>query len=177
MSIVFGILVTASLAVLLFVNPEGIVPAFLDGAREALEFSVTMFCVYALWIPISKITEKTGVTKALGKITLPLEKKLFPNENREVYDALTVNLSANMLGVGGAATPMGLKAIKGMSSRKNRIMLVVLNATSVQIIPTTIITIRSGLGAVKDVLVPTLLVSAITTVFAVLLVKIFIKEE
>lgn len=177
MSIVFGILVTASLAVLLFVNPDGIVPAFLDGAKDALEFSITMFCVYALWIPISKIAEKTGVTKALGKITFPLEKKLFPNESREVYDALTVNLSANMLGVGGAATPMGLKAIKGMASRKNRIMLVVLNATSVQIIPTTIITLRSGLGAVKDVLVPTLFVSAITTVFAVLLVKIFIKEE
>lgn len=177
MSIVFGILATSSIAVLLFVNPDGVVPAFLNGAKEALEFSVTMFCVYALWMPVNKIIEKTGVVKGLGKVMLPLEKSLFPGESSEVYNALTVNLTANMLGAGGSATPMGLKAMETMVNKKNQVMLAVLNATSVQIIPATVLTIRSGLGAVKDILVPTLIVSAITTVLSVILVKIFVKNR
>lgn len=176
MSIVFALLATASVALLVFYNPTAIVPSFLNGAKEALEFSTVMFGVYALWIPVNKILESVGAINKLGKLVMPLEKKLFPGENTIVYDALTVNIAANALGVGGASTPAGLQAMQNMSSRKNRIMLVVLNSASIQIVPTTIIGIRAGLGAVKDIMIPILLASVITVTVAVTLVKIFIKD-
>ncbi len=176
MTLAFGVLLTASLILALVVNPTCVVPAFVSGCKDSVTFSLTMFAVYALWIPVNKMIEEIGCTKYLSKLLLPVEKRIFPGESSDVYDALSVNISANLLGVGGASTPMGLKAMGNMRKRKNRIMLVVINATSIQLIPTTILTVRMGLNATKDIILPTLAVTALTTIIAVILVKIFVKE-
>ena len=112
----------------------------------------------------------------MEKLLLPLNKFLFPLEKEKAYEYLSVNVSSNLLGIGGASTPSGLKAMENMSSKKNKIMLVVLNSLSLQLIPTTVIAMRASGGSKIDVVLPTLLTTLITTIIGVTLVKIFVKK-
>ena len=105
----------------------------------------------------------------------PLISSIFPGENEEVYNDLAVNLSANLLGMGSAGTPAGISATEKFSSRKNRTMLLVINSTSIQIIPTTIIALRSTFGATSDIILPTLISTVVSTLTGALMVKFFCK--
>ena len=156
-------------------NPSGMLPAFLDGAANALRLSALLFGSYALWLSAIKILEAAGAQKFLRKLLKPLTNVLFPGESEETSDAVTLNFAANLIGAGGAATPAGLKAMSGMRSKKNAVMLVVLNSTSLQLIPTTVIAIRAGLGSVTDVILPTVTVTFFTSALAVIAVKVFVK--
>ena len=157
-------------------NPTALLPAYMDGGKNTIAFIPTLFTVYATWIPITKIFEKSGISRKVGKLLTPINKRLFPNENNNAYSHLSLNLSANLLGMGGAATPSGLDAMKSMTNKKNRIMLVVLNSTSLQLIPTTVIGLRANAGGIKDVILPSLIATVLTTIIAVVLVKVFVKS-
>ena len=117
----------------------------------------------------------SGAQKFLRKLLKPLTNALFPGESEETSDAITLNFAANLIGAGGAATPAGLKAMSGIRAKKNAVMLVVLNSTSLQLIPTTVIAIRAGLGSVTDVILPTVIVTAFTSAIAVIAVKVFVR--
>ena len=150
MNVVFTVIIGASCVLLAVTDPGGMLPAFLDGAANSLRLSALLFGSYALWLSAIKILEASGAQKFL-------------------------NFAANLIGAGGAATPAGLKAMSGMRSKKNAVMLVVLNSTSLQLIPTTVIAIRAGLGSVMDVILPTVIVTLFTSAIAVIAVKVFVR--
>lgn len=155
--------------------PENVMSTMLQGVNGGLCLSVKLFAVYTIWLSILQIISKSGLDKALAqKLRKPINY-LFKNENDETYKYLSLNLSANMLGMGGASTPMGIKAIEQMKYHKNKVMLVVINSTSIQIIPTTVIALRAGYNSSIDIILPSLLATFATTLIGIILVKIFAK--
>ena len=105
--------------------------------------------------PIHIVIENEQIIDFLSKLLRPITKKLFSNLNEKSYNNIIMNIIANILGLGNAATPLGLKAMKELQKENdnkeelsdNMMMLIVLNTASLQIIPTTIIAIRSSLGS------------------------------
>ena len=111
-----------------------------------------------------------------------MNKFLFGKVPEKANDFISLNISANMLGMSGATTPMGIKAIKELEKHSGTeyaiTMFFVINATSVQIIPSSVMALRSAMGSVSpaDIILPTVLSTLVSTIVGVLLVKIFIKK-
>lgn len=166
----------ASAIAIVFIAPDTLLTTIMDGCENTLNFLPVLFASYCVWLPVIKILEKSGASKKVEKLLLPLNKFLFPLEKEKAYEYLSVNVSSNLLGIGGASTPSGLKAMENMSGKKNKIMLVVLNSLSLQLIPTTVIAMRASGGSKIDVVLPTLLTTLVTTIIGVTLVKIFVKK-
>ena len=161
---------------LIFKAPESLLTTIMQGCENTLKFLPVLFCSYALFIPLTKILEKGKVDGALQRALNPVNKRLFPKENEVAYKHLSVNISTNLLGIGGASTPSGILAIENMKSRKNKLMLVVMNSLSIQLIPTTVLALRAGSGGKIDVILPTLIATTFTSVLGIILVKVFVKE-
>lgn len=125
-----------------------------DGAGKALEFCIQTGGGICLWCAVMELMERCGIAEGISKALRPLLCRLFPLASGDKYtlDALSQNVSANLLGLGNAATPAGIRAAKGVarlggSGRDELGMLVVLNTASIQLIPSTIAAVRAALGA------------------------------
>ena len=159
-----------------------------EATSSAIQLCLTLVGTMCLWCGIIKIAMKTSVVNKLIKLLRPLLRKLFPeiDEKDEVYKEISMNIIANLLGLGNAATPLGLKAMKSLQkSNKNKkelsnsmAMLIVLNTASIQIIPTTVIAIRTTLGAKNptEMLVPIWIATAVAALSAITAAKIFMKK-
>lgn len=126
--------------------------AFLDGAQAAFNFSLSIAGPICLWSGICELMERCGAAAALSRFLQPALRRLFPRstECEEITEALTENVSANILGLGNAATPAGIraaKAISAMGQRDELCLLVLLNTASIQLIPSTIAAVRQAEGA------------------------------
>jgi spore maturation protein A len=175
MNIVFAILIIASLTKLTFTTPELIMGGMLEGASDALQFAIRLLGIYLIWITVLKIAEATGLDKRLSRMLSCPVKALFGGESDEAHKNIALNLSANMLGMGGAATPLGIKSIELMQEKRNKTLLLVINSGSVTLIPTTIIAMRASAGAQADIILPALITSVLTTIIGIVLVKVFCK--
>ena len=128
-----------------------------DSSKNAIDLSISLLGIMCLWCGIIKIAMNTKIIDKLIKFLQPILKILFPeiNEDEEVQKEISMNIIANMLGLGNAATPLGLKAMQSMQRiNKNKKELsnsmgifIVLNTASIQIIPTTVIAIRNSLNS------------------------------
>lgn len=171
MNAIFTCIFLISLVVLSFISPDGVLPAMLDGAKRSLTMAVTLFCIYAVWMGISRLAEKSGLSRTASKALKPLTKRLFKTDNEAANENLAMNLSCNLLGVGGAATPYAVKAIGELEKDNNQFaqkLLFIINATSVQIVPTTVIALRTSAGSISaaDIFLPSLICTAFSTVLA-----------
>ncbi len=182
MNFVFVILFVASIAIMLFISPETVISAMLDGGTSAISLSLKMLAIYAVWTSVLKIMERTGLNGLLSRLFRPITKRLFKNESEKAYDYISVNLASNMLGLGGAATPAGINAIKEMEggdgrATKNMVMLTVIAATSIQLLPATVMSLMSAAGssAPSAILIPSLISTAVSTVVGILMVWAFVK--
>lgn len=167
---------------LLFTGPDKLLPALLSGSGTAVQLCLTLISVYAVWMGLLQIMEDSGMTTKLSKVLSPISFKLFGKLDSKTQEFVCMNISANMLGMGGAATPLGIKAMKGMDdgngvATKAMIMFFVLNATSLQILPTTVMGLRAAAGSVSpsDIILPSIIATVTSTVIGVLLVIIFAK--
>lgn len=128
-----------------------------ESTKSAVELCISLLGTICLWNGIMQIACKTNIVKHLTKILNPIMKMLFPDIKKEdkVHKEITMNIIANIMGLGNAATPLGLKAMESMQKNnkiKNRLSnsmatFIVLNTASIQIIPTTVIAIRNSLGS------------------------------
>ncbi len=128
-----------------------------SSTSESVNLSISLLGTICLWNGIMQIASKTTIIDKLTKMLRPLMRWLFPdiNENSNVHKEISMNMVANILGLGNAATPLGLKAMKSMQKEnKNKntltnsmITFIVINTASIQIIPTTVIAIRSSMGS------------------------------
>ena len=159
--------------------------ALMDGAQSAVELSLFLLGSMCAWLGFLKIAEESGLSKLLAQALSPLITRLFPEYRRdeEIQGKISMNLSANLLGLGNAATPLGLEAARKMSRRTPGVandalcMLVVCNTASIQLIPTTVAAVRAGAGCAApfDILPATWLASAISVSVGILAAKLFAK--
>ena len=168
---------------LLCLSPEQFLAALLDGAGKGATVCVSLVATYSVWLGLMHVWEDSGLARALSRLTKPLAKRLFRTEDEETLQVVSMNLSVNILGISGAATPYGIRAAKLFDNSPNAeyssAMLFVLNATSLQLIPTSIIGVRVAMGSASPnfVIIPTLLASLLTTVLAVTLTRLFIPPN
>lgn len=183
MNKIWLIVLISAISILMFKSPEIVLTAFSSGANKAVRFSIELCAIYAVWTGIMKIVDETGLSKVIAKLLSPIIDFLFGKDlPKEAKKYVSLNMSENILGMGGAATPMGIKAIEKMDDGKDTatpqmIMLIILATTSLQLIPTTIIGILTEHKSSNSssIILPTLLSSIISTVIGVLLVKLCTK--
>lgn len=136
-------------------NLENLNLAITSSSESAVYLTLTLIGTTCLWSGLIEIASNTNIIKYLKKFLRPVITRLFPNLNSLVYDKVTMNIISNILGLGNAATPLGLQAMEEMQKENlnkeylsdNMMILIVLNTSSLQIIPTTIIAIRTSLGS------------------------------
>lgn len=172
----------SSLIMLLWTSPSNVLTSMLGASSQALTLAVELCAVYVVWLGMLELVEASGLGNKLAKLLRPIIKKLFNIENVEAEKMIALNMSANMLGLGNAATPMGINAMKLLDdgsgiATPSIIMLIVLNATSIQLLPTTIIGLRASAGSTSpaDIILPTLIATACTCLLGISLVKIIQK--
>lgn len=174
---------------LVFLGDTTVFPAIMDStfatSRTAFEISLGLTGVLSLWLGIMKIGERGGVVNALARLLGPLFVKLFPDipKNHPVIGNIFMNISANMLGLDNAATPLGLKAMEGLqelNAKKDTasnamIMFLVINTSGLTIIPVSIMVYRAQQGAAQptDVFVPILIVTFFSTLAGIIVTSLY----
>jgi len=170
-------------------NIEKVNNSIFQSTTNAVELSIKLLGTICLWSGIMEIASNTNIMKILTKILEPILKILFPElkNNSKIKKEISMNMIANILGLGNAATPLGLKAMNSMQKEnKNKskltnsmAMFIILNTASIQLIPTTIIAIRNSLGSENPtkIIFPVWIVTIIAAVSGIIATKIFIKIE
>lgn len=183
MNILFTIVFSVSTFLLLCVAPDQFLTALLDGAGKGAGVCVSLVATYAVWLGLMRVWEDSGVARGVSRCVKPLARWLFQTDDEETLQAVSMNMSVNVLGISGAATPYGMRAARLLDQADNAeyasAMLFVLNATSLQIIPTSIISLRVAMqsAAPYSILFPTIFASAFSTVLAVVLTRVFIPQK
>lgn len=162
----------------------------MEGAAAAVELCLSMAGILCLWMGVMEVMKRAGLSEKLSRLLRPILRRLYPDfaKDREVMDHISANVSANLLGLGNAATPLGIQAARLMSRRSPGVasnslcMLVVCNTASIQLIPTTVASVRAAAGCAApfDILPAVWLASAISVcvgVAACTLLSRFWPEE
>ena len=161
---------------------EAVSAAALEGAGQAVRLCLSMAGMLCLWTGVMEVMRRSGLAEKLSRLLRPMLRLLFPQvaRDRETMDSIAANVSANLLGLGNAATPLGLEAARRMSRCSPGVasdalcMLVVCNTASIQLIPTTVATVRAGAGSAApfDILPAVWLASGLSVGVGVLACKI-----
>lgn len=170
-------------------NIDKVNNSIFESAATAVELSITMLGTMCLWSGIMEIAANTSIIDRLLRILRPILKKLFPkvNENSKEYKEMCMNIVANLLGLGNASTPLGLKAMQTLQEKNENkksltdtmAMFIVLNTASLQIIPTTVISIRASLNSSDPtkIIVPVWIATISAAIAGITAIKIFAKIE
>ena len=163
----------------------GLASAALDGAGQAIQLGISMAGVLCLWMGVMEVMDRAGLARKLAKLLRPILGRLFPDfaRDRGVMDTIAANVSANLLGLGNAATPLGMEAARRMAGRTPGIasdslcMLVVCNTASIQLIPTTVAAVRMAAGCETtfDILPAVWLTSALSVLAGITASKLLAK--
>jgi len=166
-------------------NIENLNNSIFESAESAVNLTLTLLGMTCLWSGIMEVASKTRIIDYLSSLLKPIINKLFVNLNEKSYTNIIMNIIANILGLGNAATPLGLKAMKELQKENidkeelsdNMMMLIVLNTASLQIIPTTIIAIRSSLGSTNPtkIIFPVWISTICAAIVGIVFTKIIIK--
>lgn len=163
-------------------NLDAVADAAMDGAASAVELSVSMAGILCLWSGVMEIMNVCGLSAGLARAFRPILRRLMPQASRDekTLAALSANVSANLLGLGNAATPMGIAACQAMGdgsgvATDEQCRLVVMNTASIQLLPTTVAAVRAGLGcgAPLDILPAVLLTSLCSVTAGLVACRVF----
>lgn len=178
MNFIFTLIFLASLIVFAFTAPDKALEAMTNGGKKAVTLSMSLIVIYSIWSGVLKMAEDSGITKKLSSKMRPLAKKMFGTDNEDEINDVTVNISANLLGAGGIATPAGVSAVTKMCDNGNydgANVLFVLASTSIQLVPTTVISLRHAFASESPALVfiPSFLSSLLCTALGLTLCFVF----
>lgn len=175
-------MMVASIIFLLVTTPGKTVMLMMGASADSIEMCIEFLGIYAVWLGILQILDDTRLSHNLSNLLSKPIDKIFGKTNDEVRKNICLNVSSNILGLGSAATPFGIKAMQGMDDKtgtatKTMIMLVVVNSTGLQVLPTTVIGLRAiaGSSAPSSILLPTIISTFVPTVLGILLVNLFFK--
>ena len=168
-------------------NLEGITQSAMDSATLAVQMTIGFIGIWALWLGLMKVAEKSGSIELLTRILSPITRRLFPQVPRDhpAMGAMLMNMAANMMGLGNAATPMGLQAMKELQklnrekTRASNAMCIflVINTSSITLIPTTVIALRVSTGSTKptEIIGTAIIATTVSTLVGILSAKILEK--
>lgn len=159
--------------------------AAVEGAQAAVELCVSIAGMLCLWTGVMEIMRRSGLAEGLSRLLRPVLSLLFPqvSGDRGVMDSISANVSANLLGLGNAATPLGIEAVRRMERKTPgtasdaMCMLVVCNTASIQLIPTTVASVRAAAGSSSpfDILPAVWLASALSVGVGIAACKLFAR--
>lgn len=165
-------------------NIEAVTEAAISNAELAVAISLGLIGLMALWLGIMRIAEDSGLVSSISKLLSVVMKPLFSEipANHPAMGAIVMNIGANMLGLGNAATPLGINAMKEMQklnpskevASNSMVMFLALNTSSVTLIPATVIAIRASAGSLNptEIIGPTFIATTASTIAAIIAVKI-----
>lgn len=172
-------MVLTSICLLAWTSPSLMLSEMVSASAGALNLCIELCAVYAVWLGVLELIDKSGLGEKLARLLRPVIKKLFKIDNPEIEKTIALNMSANMLGLGNASTPLGIKAMQALDDGSGvattaMIMLIVINATSIQLLPSTVIGLRAAAGSLNpaDIILPTLLSTICTSLLGIVLVKV-----
>ena len=159
--------------------------AAVEGAQAAVELCVSIAGMLCLWTGVMEIMRRSGLAEGLSRLLRPVLSALFPqvSKDRGVMDSISANVSANLLGLGNAATLLGIEAVRRMERKSPgtasdaMCMLVVCNTASIQLIPTTVASVRAAAGSSSpfDILPAVWLASALSVGVGITACKLFAR--
>lgn len=167
-----GLVIISIICSVFLGNTEDLSKALVNSGASSIELIITMAGIICLWTGIMKIAVESGLTSVFAKVFSPLLRPLFPNldKDSDAFKSISMNISANLLGLGNAATPFGLKAMeqlhtlnnKGETASNEMVIFVVMNTASLQLLPTTLASLRQSYGssAPFEIIVPVWISSA-----------------
>ena len=185
MNIIWIVLFIISIISLCFGDPTKVLSGLLIASNNAVKLSFELCAIYAIWLGLFSILEKCGLSEKLSKLLSPIINKIFGKSNlsAESKKYVSMNISANLLGMSGAATPLGIKAIESMQKdNPNKsvvtfpmIMLIAISCSSIQLLPTSIIGMLVSAESKNptSIILPSIICSFISTAIAILLVYLF----
>lgn len=178
-----GMVVLSVVCGLLTGRGPQVAAAAMEGAGAAVQLCLTMAGMLCLWMGVMEVMRRSGLSGALSRLLRPVLRRLYPDfaGDRAVMDNISANVSANLLGLGNAATPLGIRAAQLMGGRTPGVasdamcMLIVCNTASIQLIPTTVASVRAGAGCAApfDILPAVWLASAISVCVGIITCKVF----
>lgn len=163
---------------------EAVTQAAFNSSKSAVELSIGLLGILCLWTGLMGVAEKSGLLSKLAYLVSPLIRLLFPQipKKSPAIGAIVMNMAANFFGLGNAATPLGLKAMKELQNHNavkdtasdSMIMFLILNASAIQLVPATIIALRSSAGSTNpaEVIVPIWVASACAAATGIIAVKL-----
>ncbi|MCL2456507.1 MAG: nucleoside recognition protein [Defluviitaleaceae bacterium] len=179
-----GMIMLAIITALFTGNIPELTNAAIESARDAITLCITMLGIMSMWAGLLMVAEKAGLVQALARRSRPLLRFLFPDlgKNHPAHEPIATNFIANILGLGWAATPSGLRAMSVLqeeNSQKNTAtrsmrMFMVINMSSLQLVTISVVAFRMQYGSANpsEIIGPGLVVTAITTVVAIVYCKI-----
>ena len=182
-------IVLSILCALVFGNIESLNNSIFESAENTITVTITLVGTMCLWCGIMKIASNLRLIEVLSKLLNPFIRFLFPDlrNNEKIKKEISMNMIANILGLGNAATPLGLRAMKSMQKENlekdklsdSMMMFILINTASIQIIPTTVIAVRKSLGSEKctDILVHVWCATICAALSGVIVVKFLMKKK
>lgn len=178
----------ASILALIFIEPGAVMTEMTNASMGVLSLCASLLAVYTVWLGLLEIVDATGLGNKLANLLKPFIRWLFKIKDPETEKYIALNMSSNILGLGNASTPMGIKAMKRLDDGSGKItapmiMLLIVNATSIQLLPTTVVGLRASAGSIDptSIILPTILGTLITSITAICvakcLEKIFFKRR
>lgn len=167
---------------------SGVAKAVISGASEGASLVLSMLGVMCFWSGLMEIAEKSGIINKLAILLRPITRIIFPklDENDPAHGAIVMNMAANLLGMGNAATPLGLRAMRFLDERNRgckkasdeMCMFVLINTASIQLLPTTLLLLRQTTGSETpgDIIIPVWIVSITALLIGILSTKFFQKR-
>ena len=164
----------ASLLSFLIFDPEGFLPALLAGGEKAVSLSLSLAAAYCVWLGFFGVMKQSGLTALFARAVRPAARRLFRSDDEKALSAACCSVSANLLSLPGAPTPLGIEATRRFLEGGNPFgahMLFVLNAAGVQLFSTTALSFRLAAGSASpaDIVLPTFLATLASAAFAVCL--------
>jgi spore maturation protein A len=159
-----------------------------EGAASAVKLCIELIGAYMLWLGVLNIAQKSGLVEAIAQKLRGIMSFLFPSVKKDspAFGFITLNIVANMLGLGNAATPFGISAMQEMQRGRKSVvatdamcMFLVINSSSVQLFPATVVSMRSAAGSLQpaDIVLPALIATACSTLVGILMVKLLQKRR
>ena len=179
MNLVWVSIMIVGLGIMLFTNTESAFSTILSGSEKAIALSLKLWAIYAIWLGLLKIVEETKLDQKIAKLLSPIIDFLIGKTDDKTKNYVAINLTSNLLGMGNAATPSGIDGMASLDKGSKYItsamaMFFILNVTSLQLLPTTVISLRvlHGSTSPNDIILPTLIATIASTISGIVLVKL-----
>ncbi len=184
MSKIWVVMILSSLVLTAIFAPSTIVATMMEAAKMGITMCIEFIGIYAVWMGIMQVLDDCKLSHKLSKILSRPVQYIFGKTDAETEKNICLNIASNIIGIGSAATPYGIKAMQGLDkgdkhATRAMIMLVVINSTGIQLLPTTVIGMRALAGSVSpsSILWPTIVSTFIPTILGVLLVSVIYRRK